>query len=150
MTLAVVATCLFAAGLDKARRTENSLNAIRISSMEYNGGRASKNGPSSYYLSSLGRGMEKGRSPFVWPVDGVRAGRAEESPPSRGAPAVSSSLREQGFIMAGIEPPSVAQATRAAPAPSSSGRRAVLATSRGGGPAVLGVRPDGANPSPTL
>jgi hypothetical protein len=119
--ISAASVCFFAAGLYKAKRMDNSLKAMRAYRTNDDGGQVSKIGASYYSLTALGRGMEKGRSAFFWPVDGpASAGEKEAS--RRGTPAVPSPRREQGIIKAGIEPPVAASATQAAPAPFSASR----------------------------
>ncbi len=128
--ISAVSVCFFAAGLYKAKRMVNSLRAIRASRTNDDGGQVSKIGPSDYSFTALGRGMEKGRSSFFWPVDGpASAGEKEAS--RIGTPVVPSPRRQQGFIKAGIEPPVAASAARAAPSPSSCDQGAVSAAAFG-------------------
>ncbi len=136
LAISTASVCFFAAGLYKARRMDNSLKAVRASMTNDDGGQVSKIGPSDYSFTALGRGMEKGRSAFFWPVDGPAAAGGKEA--SRlGTPAVPSPRREQGFIKAGIEPPVAASATQAAPAPSSRDHGEVSAAAFGRRSAAL-------------
>jgi len=128
--ISAVSAYFFAAGLYKAKRMENSLKAIRASRTNDDGGQVSKIGPSDYSFTALGRGMEKGRSSFFWPVVGPASAGGKEAS-RRGTADVPSPRRERGFIKAGIEPPDAASAARAAPSPSSSDQGVVSAAAFG-------------------
>ncbi len=130
LAISAASVCFFAAGLYRAKRMDNSLKAMRASMTNDDGGQVSKGGPSDYSFTALGRGMEKGRSAFFWPVDGP-AVAGEKGASRRGTPAVPPATREKTFIKAGIEPPVAASSTQAAPEPSSRDQGEVSAAALG-------------------